>query len=116
MKKLELQKLLDEKIVLWFFIGAIVIEILKFFEILRRGKFLGFFASFTHRAEGKGKLSIDLIKFFFYISGCLIALLAKAALLNIKRFFNGLIMLSIVSIFTSIISHGLIIRFNPKLD
>src|SRR3990170_4608544 len=51
-------------------VGAITIEILKGYEIVLRGFGVGFMKAAKDRLGGYGKLSFDRIKFFFYLTGC----------------------------------------------
>jgi cardiolipin synthase len=94
----------------WFLVGAIMIGPLKLIETIERGRKLGFKNAFKKRAAGEGKLSIDRIKFFFYIAACLGLILGQTAPWLSAVGYSSLI-LSIVFAIGSIIFHSANIHF-----
>ena len=94
---------------IWFFAGAALIAFFKFLEILQRGTNSGFVSAFWQRAEGAGKLSIDRIKFFFYIVSCLGFILGKTISWFYAFAYMALV-LAIVFAFASTLFHAAILR------
>ncbi len=103
------------KYILVFLIGAICVEIFKLVEIIVRGRYEGFINSFRRRTGGEGKLSIDRAKFFFYISGLLAFFLAEATLPVIRIVGFAFVGLALVSVFISILFHGIILAVCSKV-
>jgi len=100
---------ISENLILLFLIGAVFIEIFKLIEIMVRANKNGFANSFRRRMGGDGKLSVDRTKFFFYISGLLAFFLADAVLPAIRIVGFALLGLAVVSVFISILFHGIIL-------
>lgn len=100
--------------ILWFVIGAAIIEILKAGGIIKNGMLIGFGLSAKKRLGGDGKLSIDRTKFFFYIAGCLGILLGEVWS---PGTYLGYLLLAgaILLIFFSIICHVALLRM-PRED
>src|SRR3989304_2005386 len=94
-----------------FIVGAITIEILKGYEIVLRGFGVGFMKAAKDRLGGYGKLSFDRIKFFFYLTGCVMLIfgdMAGIGFVDVARVFFSL---AIFFVIVSLLSHGVIMRF-----
>ena len=106
---------LSENLILLFIVGAVFIEIFKLMEIIVRSRGTGFLNSFRGRMAGSGKLSIDRAKFFFYVSGLIAFFLADATLPAIRTLGFILWGLAVVSVFISILFHGIILAARSKV-
>lgn len=102
------------KEMIWFLIGALVIGILKFVEIVERRQEHGFKSAFRKRAGGDGKLSIDRIKFFFYVTACLGLILGQVMGRGVETVGYWSLMLSIAFAIMSVLFHSAIIRFTHE--
>ena len=101
--------------ILWFIVGAGLIELLKIAEIIKSGTTIGINPSLKRRLSGVGKLSIDRAKFFFYIAGCLGVILGKiwlpAAYLG-----YALIAIAVLLVWISILCHFILFKIENEVD
>jgi len=107
---------LDLDIFLWFTVGAVFIELFKLLEILARRRYFGLAGSFKNRFSGQGKLSIDRAKFFIYTLAVLILLFSKAINLDISIISRTIFIISIVTVFISVLSHVVMLKLVKDLE
>lgn len=99
---------------LWFVIGAVFIGLLKFWEVLQQSGALGFNNAFRQRFGGDGKLSIDRIKFFFFVVACLGFFLEQATERGVFGFAYLALILSVASSAVSVLFHSFIIGIRHR--
>ena len=101
---------IDSRVFIWFFGGEAIIFLFKFLESVLRENGDGILNLFVWRAAGDGALSIDRIKFFFFVAAVIAALLNPLMGFAFAPLINTLFALTIFSILFSIVIHAFLIR------
>lgn len=102
--------LIDPTLLIWFFCGEAIIFLFKFWESALRGKEAGVFHLFVWRAAGEGALSIDRIKFFFFIAAMIMSIGDAFFSANLSPLVFALFLCSFFFILSSILTHAFLIQ------
>ncbi len=101
--------------VLWFTVGIFLVEFMKLVELLSRGSQDGFLVALGQRGRGQHKLSIDRVKFFFFLASCLLIILTQFTTPSLAVVAEIFFTLTFVIMIFSVIIHGAFFRYGSKI-